>query len=151
MLDPGLGLLEIGTANIDDVPFIRIAQELCTRKRADERNFGRGRDRLAGIRRRGSDRTDDREDLVFGEHLLHRLDHLFRLVAVVGGFQFELAAGDSACAIRFRKSGEKALAHTLAERLGRPFERRDLTEDDPVFGDTLFGERRCANKIKGKD
>jgi hypothetical protein len=52
--------------------------------------------------------------------------------------------------IRFREGGEKALAHTLAERLGRAFERRDLTEDDPVFGDTFFGERGSASKTKDK-
>jgi hypothetical protein len=60
-------------------------------------------------------------------------------IAVVGGFQLELAAGDSAGAICFREGGEKALAHTLAERLGRAFERRDLTEDDPILGDAVFG------------
>src|SRR5256886_7861062 len=65
MFDPGLGLLKIGSANIDDVAAIRIAEELCARERADERNFGLGRDRQAGIRRRGSDRTDDRQYFVF--------------------------------------------------------------------------------------
>jgi len=74
-----------------------------------------------------------------------------RLIAVVRGFQLEFAAGDSSSAIDFREGGEKALAHTLAERLGRAFERRDLTEDDPVFGDTVFGARGSSSKTKGNN
>jgi hypothetical protein len=91
------------------------------------------------------------EHFFFAEHLLRRLDRLLRLIAVVGGFQLDLAASNSTGAICFREGGEKALAHTLAERLGRAFKRRDLTEDNPIFGDTIFGARGSASKTKGNN
>ena len=63
--------------------------------------------------------------------------------------QFEPAAGDSTRAVRLREGGKKAFTHTLAERLSRPFKRRDLAEHDLIFGDAIFGERRRARTSGG--
>jgi len=74
-----------------------------------------------------------------------------RLIAIIGGLQLELAAGNSAGTIDFRESSEKPLAHTLAQGLGRALERRDLTEDNPVFRDAIFGARGSAGNRKGNN
>jgi hypothetical protein len=39
----------------------------------------------------------------------------------------------------------------LAQGLGRALERRDLTEDNPVFRDAIFGARGSAGNRKGND
>jgi hypothetical protein len=49
VVDPGLGLLKIRAANIDDVPVERIAKEFGAGERADERHLGRRCDWLTGL------------------------------------------------------------------------------------------------------
>ena len=64
MLDPGLGLLKIRGADIDDIAVVRIAQKFGAGERADERHLCGSGDRLTGFRCRRSDRADHGEDFV---------------------------------------------------------------------------------------
>ena len=133
MLDPGLGLLKIRSAHIDDIAVVGIAQELGAGKGADERHFGSGCDRLTGLRCRRAHRADQGEHLILVDDLLaFRLDGFFRFVAVVARFEFELTAGNPAVAIGLVEGRQDALAHALAQILGRSGECRDLPEDNLV-------------------
>ena len=138
MFDPGLGLLEIRAANIDDVAIERIAKKFCAGERSDEGHLGRRCDRLAGFRCRRSNRADKRKDLVFLDCFVGGFDGFFGLVAVINRLELELAAVDAAGAVGFLEGRKYTFAHALAERLCRPVERRDLPEQNFVFGYAVF-------------
>jgi hypothetical protein len=148
VFDPGFGLLEIRTADIDDVTVEWIAQKFRAGKRADERHLGRGGDRLAGFRGRRADRADKREDLVVRDRALGGFDGFFRLVAVVDRLELELAATHTAGAVGFLECRQHSFAHALAERLRRPAQGRDLPEQDPVSKYAVLRVQRSVGKTE---
>jgi hypothetical protein len=145
VLDPGLGLLKIRGANIDHVAVERIAEKFRARERTDEGHLGGSRDWLAGFRRRRSHSAHQRENLVVIDCLVRGFDGLFGLVAVVNRLELELAAINAAGPVGFLKCCKNTLAHSLAQRLRRAIERRDLSEEDAVFGYAVF---RVAVRIQ---
>src|SRR6185312_4383514 len=133
MLDPGFRLLEVRTANIDDITIERIPQELSASEWADERHLGGRGDRLTGLRGWRSDRTKKSKDPVFLYRSGGGFDGFLGLVAVIDRFELKLASIDPARAIDFLECGENSFAHALAERLRWPVERSDLAKQDLIF------------------
>src|SRR5437868_5839348 len=117
MFDPSLGLLKIGTANIDDIAIVWIAQEFCAGEWTDERHFGLSRDRLCGRRCRRPDSPHEREYFFVVDQLFRWPDCLLRFIAVIQRVQLKLSAADPAGAIDLAESCENSLAHALAKRL----------------------------------
>ena len=137
-----LGFLEVAGANVHHQRLVGLAQKLRASEGADEGSAGRSRDRLRGRRGRGADRAGKREHLVLFEKLLDGLDRLGRLVAVVDAFELELAALDPAGFVCLREGGLHSDLHALSERARGTAERCELTENDPVGRDAVFGGGR---------
>src|SRR3546814_13155016 len=99
MLDPGLGLLVVARAHVDDVAELRRAQEARAGEGTDEGHARLGGDRLGRARGRRADPADQGEDLILRDQGLGVRDRALRLVAVVVALQPELPAGDAALAV----------------------------------------------------
>ena len=156
MLDPRLGLLIVGGANVDHVAEVRIAQEGGARERSDERHLRLGGDRLHSHRRRGPHLADQGEDLVVLDQTVGILDRLVGLVAVVVGDQLQPAAIDPACGVGLPDGREEPRTHTETQGRRGPRQNGRLAEHDAVVvharvrvRDARQNHARCEPERRG--